>query len=189
MDGISLWPFTLTLTTQAGRVVATASVSNISAIAPRLPAPINSNWLPLRPAQGAPLLPAGRYLVTMTAQSVEGKYADNGFWNGGGWLTDATPAPAAAGGAASATYTLEQLQARALPPLAPVRLRAKLKQAMAWALGKMRRRDGSLGIFVMDDGRFCGSNHSTINNSTWPSGRCWPGNPHVLVRIWRALLR
>ena len=94
MDGISLWPFTLTLTTQAGRVVATASVSNISAIAPRLPAPINSNWLPLRPAQGAPLLPAGRYLVTMTAQSVKGKYADNGFWNGGGWLTDATPAAA-----------------------------------------------------------------------------------------------
>ena len=68
--------------------MATAAVSNISTIAPRLPAPINSNWVALRPsrtvARGgrSPLLPAGKYIVTMTAQSIEGKYADNGFWNG-----------------------------------------------------------------------------------------------------------
>ena len=63
--------------------------------------------------------------------------------------------------ASSATYSLEQLQTTTLPELKPVHLRTKLRDAMTWAMRKMTRDDGSMGSFVMDDPRFCGSNHST----------------------------
>eukprot|EP01047_Picozoa_sp_COSAG01_P052936 COSAG01_NODE_5619_length_4142_cov_9.969577_1_plen_894_part_00 len=183
VQGLALWPFNLTLTDAAGREVATIAVSNIDTVAPRNPAPVLSSWVRLAPSNNATVLPAGKYLVTMTAHSIQNRTQQNGFWNGAGWLTDAIPerAPLTTGsnvsriGALSATYSLHQLQSANLPPLQPMALRTKLRQAMEWALSKMRRTDGSYGTFVMDDARFCGSNHSVLDNQTWPSGRCWPG--------------
>jgi hypothetical protein len=141
VNGLALWPFNLTLMDAAGKIVAAASVSDINVIAPRKPSPINSNWVRLvaaAPAStttsssdgggsggiGSRLVPAGRYLLTMTAQSILNRTQQNGFYNGVGWLTDAIPVrkndtshAAGAGaevGAVSATYSLAQLQVRSL---------------------------------------------------------------------------
>ena len=70
VNGMTLWPFNLSLMDAEGKEVAKRVIADIGIIAPRQPAPILSNWVRLAPRTNGTVFPAGKYLLTMTAQSL-----------------------------------------------------------------------------------------------------------------------
>eukprot|EP01043_Picozoa_sp_COSAG02_P050506 COSAG02_NODE_5197_length_4548_cov_25.346595_2_plen_349_part_00 len=70
VKGMALWPFNLSLSDAEGKEVASRVIADIGVIAPRQPAPILSNWVRLAASTNGTVFPAGKYLLTMAAQSL-----------------------------------------------------------------------------------------------------------------------